>query len=346
MWSSLDLSLAHFLLFIMAVFIVTPKKAPLYPMIVWLGMIICSGLIMCYYWDKKPLSKFTRSSRKNHNKTQRVALLSSLLFLLTCISVKINDYIGINFPIALMTLTAVSIIYTLISHIKHIDNKEKIITQRVRLAVKYSWVIVSLISYYLARSLTANSWDIPFDSTFNKLITIITALLFIFVFYYSIYFIAIAILASLAPQTRKTKKRLPFNSNHSLSIFAPLFIIGYISYIAFNIQTLSIIKFGFEFAIKYDTRDTFFCNNQYMFLDNYPDAHYMFISDGNYRALIPRGDELFISRLSCTNSEPFYSLVSVEDKKGLRISALEKRATALADDLKVIRLTGPLKSPH
>lgn len=333
----LNLSIAHFLLFYSAIYIVTPQIAPLYPIIVWLGMIIFSGLIVHYYWNDNLSKQSAISFPKKHKKTQTAALSSSLLFLLTCVSFKMSDYIGINFPIVLMALTAASIIYTLALHIKSIDNKEKMITQRVTLTVKYSWVVVSFISYYLARSLTSNSWDIPFDSTFNKLITIFTALLFIFIFYYSIYFIAIAILASLAPQTSKVKRRLPFNSKRSLSIFAPLFIIGYISYIAFNVQTLSIIKFGFEFAIKYDTRDTFFCKNKYMLLNNYPNAHFMFISDGNYRAIIPHNDDFIISRLNCINSDPFYSLVSVEDKKGLMRAVLNKRAQALASDLKATK---------
>ncbi|WP_196240466.1 hypothetical protein [Jejubacter calystegiae] len=330
-WFSLNLGIAHFLLFYMAILIVTPKRMPLYPIIIWLGMIIFSGLIVHFYWNKASFNQTTTRIRKNHKKTPRAALLSTLLFLLTCISFKIFSHINILIPITLIFMTATSIIYTIASHIKSIDNKEKTIALRVKLAVKYSWVLASLISYYLARSLISNSFDIPFDTTFNKLMTIITALFFIFIFYYFIYFIFIAFLSSITSQTKKKK---PIVINYSMSIFAPLFIIGYISCIAFNVQTLSILKFGFELAMKYDTRDTFFCKNEYMLLSKHPNARFMFISEGNYRALIPHHDDFTISRLSCTNSEPFYSLVSVEDKKGLMIATLEKRTEALVSDLK------------
>ncbi|MBJ7220253.1 MULTISPECIES: hypothetical protein [unclassified Brenneria] len=335
-WNSLNFGVAHFLLFYMAIFVVTPKRTQLYPIVIWFGMIIFSGLIVRFYWRKISFNQSVTRFRNNHKKTPRVALLSTLLFLLTCVSFKISNYTSIVIPNTLIFITAILIIYTIVSHIKSIDNKEKTIALRVKLAVKYSWLIVSFISYYLARSLTSNSWDIPFDTTFNKLITVVTALLFIFIFYYVIYFIFIAFLSSITSQTKKIKRNSSVDINYSMSIFAPLFIIGYISYIAFNVQALSIIKFGFEFSMKYDTRDTFFCNNKYMLLSEHPNARFMFISQGNYRALIPHHDDFTISRLTCTNSEPFYSLVSLKDKKDLMLAALEKRAEALTSDMKAI----------
>lgn len=331
-WNSLNLGMAHSLLFYMAILFVAPSGMPLYAIVIWLGMIISSMLIVLFYWNKISYNQSVTCFRKKHNKAQRAALNSTLLFLLTCISFQTINYIDMIIPIAFIFMTAISIINTIASHIKLIDNKQKTITLRVKLAVKYSWIIVSLISYYLARSLTSNSWDIPFDTTFNKLTTLVTALLFIIIFYCFFYFIFIAFLSHI--NSKGYIKIKTADINYSMSIFAPLFIIGYISYIAFNLQTLSMIKYGFEFAMKYDTRDTFFCNNKYMLLSEHPDAHFMFISEGNYRALIPHNDDFTISRLACTNREPFYSLVSVEVKKDLMLAALEKRTEALANDLK------------
>ena len=335
-WESLNFGIANFLFFYIAILFITPEKTQLYPIIIWLGMVIFCGLIVRFYWNKTSFNQSTFLFRKNNKKTSRAALLSTLLFLLTCISFKVLNYISIVIPNTLVFITAMLITYTIASHIKSIDDKEKTIILRVKLAVKYSWLIVSLISYYLSRSLTANSWDIPFDTTFNKLITVVTALFFVFTFYYLIYFVFISFLSSIPLKTKKVKRNSSVDVNYSISIFAPLFIIGYISYIAFNVQSLSILKFGFEVAMKYDTRDTFFCNNRYMLLSEHPNARFMFISEGNYRALIPHNDDFTISRLTCTSSEPFYSLVSVEDKKDLMLAVLEKRADTLASDMKAI----------
>ncbi|WP_300000584.1 hypothetical protein [uncultured Cedecea sp.] len=335
-WKSLNFGIANLLLFYIAILFVTQENMQLYPIVIWLGMIILSGLIVQFYWSKTSFNQSTIRFRTNYKKTSRAALLSTLLFLLTCISFKALNYISIAIPTTLAFMTAMLITYTIASHIKSIDDKGKTIALRVKLAVKYSWLIVSLISYYLSRSLTANSWDIPFDSTFNKLVTIVTALFFVFTFYYLIYFVFISFLSSIPLKTKKVKRKSSVDINYSISIFAPLFIIGYISYIAFNVQSLSILKFGFEVAMKYDTRDTFFCSNRYMFLSEHPNARFMFISEGNYRALIPHHDDFTISRLTCTSSEPFYTLISVEDKKDLMLAALEKRANALASDMKAI----------
>lgn len=333
-WLSLNLGVAHFLMFYIAIFVVTPKKTSLYPIVIWLGMFIFSGIIIHFYSNKQDVNQSSIRFRREHKKTQKLALLSTMFFLLTCISFTILNHISIIVPNSLILITAISIIYTIVSHIRSIDNKEKTIYLRVKLAIKYSWIIVSLISYFLASSLTSISWDIPFDITFNKLMTVVTALLFIFIFYYGIYFIFISFLFCIAPQAKKIKKKSITESKYSISVFAPLFIIGYISYIAFDVQTLNIIRFGFEFAIKYDTRDTFFCNDKYMSLSDQPNARFMFISEGNYRALIPHYDDFTISRLACTKSEPFYSLVSVVEKKNLMLADLKKRAEAIASDLK------------
>lgn len=333
-WKSLNLGITHFLFFYMAILVIMPQRGLVYPIVIWLGMIILSGLVIHYYWNKKSTNQLATRLRKSHRKTQSAALFSSLLFLLTCISFKIIDHISIIIPNALIIMTTLLIAYTILSHLKSFDNKEKNIIAKVKLGIKYSWVIVTLISYYLARSLVSNSFDIPFDTTFNKLMTAVTALLFIFIFYYAIYFMCTPYLTLIIPQVKKVKATPCCDINYSMSVFAPLFFIGYISYIAFSVQTFSIIKFGYGFAMEYDTRDTFFCRNKYMWLNEHPKARFMFISEGNYRALIPHHDDFTISRLTCTNSEPYYSLVTVKDKKDFMLDALNQRAEMLAIDLK------------
>lgn len=333
-WNSLNLGVAHFLLFFIAIIIVTPKRTELYSMVIWLGMIIASVLIVQFYYNKSTSNKIPTRLTKNHKKTQRLALLSSVFFLLTCVAFKFFDRNNIVVPNALIAMTILSIVCTIASHIKLIDNKDKVIALTIKSAVKYSWLIVSLISYYLARSMTSGSLDISFDTTFNKLITVVTALIFIFIFYYAIYFIFISLLYSVTLSAGNRKIKSSVNLEYSISIFFPLFIIGYVSYIAFNIQTLNILRFGLEFSMKYDMRDTFFCNNKYMFLSEHPNARFMFIADGNYRALIPHNDDFTVSRLTCKDSAPFYSLVSVMEKKELILTALGKQAETLASDIK------------
>lgn len=331
-WNLLNLGIAHSLLFYMAVLVITPKKMPLYPIIVWSGMIIFSGIIVRFYWNKISGYQSAAQFRKAHKKTSRAALCSTFIFSLTCISFEFSNYIIITS--ILIFFTVFSIVYTILFHIESIDNKERTLALRVKVVVKYSWVIVSLISYYLARSLMSNSLDVPFDKTLNKLMTVVVALFFIFIFYYLLYFILIAFLSIVTPRNKWSRRNSHYDINYSMSFFVPLFIIGYVSYVVFDMQTLSVIKLGFEFSMKYDTRDTFFCNNTYMLLNEHPNAHFMYISEGSYRVLIPHNDDFTISRLTCKGSEPFYSLVSVKNKKDLMLATLEKRTETLASDLK------------
>ena len=72
-----------------------------------------------------------------------------------------------------------------------------------------------------------------------------------------------------------------------------------------------------------------------MWLSEHPNARFMFIAEGNYRALIPHRDDFTTSRLTCTSSEPFYLLVRIQDKTDFMLEALEKQAAMLTSDLKI-----------
>ena len=319
----------------MAVLIIMPQEAPLYPIVIWLCMIVLCGFIIHKYWYNNSPNQRVIRLPQNYRKTQNSALLSTVLFLLTCISFKFISQISIPIFSALIFATILCITNTILSHIKLLNRIEKKPLTDAKIGIKYSWLIISLISYYYARSLTSNILDIPFDTTSNKLITAVFALFFIFTFYLAIYLAYISYLANISPKIKKSKSSTSDNLRYSMSFFAPLFLIGYISLIVLCIQTNSIINFGIKFAVMYDARDTFFCNNKYMWLSEYSDARFMFITDGNYRALIPHHDDFGILRLTCTTSEPFYSLVAVQNKEDVMLTVLRKQAEILASDIKM-----------
>lgn len=100
-----------------------------------------------------------------------------------------------------------------------------------------------------------------------------------------------------------------------------------------DIYITNIFKTGANIALHYETRDSFFCHNRYMFLTEHPDARFMFISEGSYRALIPYKDDINVFRLTCSDKEPFYSLNDVVDKDSLILTAIKERANILINDL-------------
>lgn len=325
----------HILIYYAAIFIITPARAPLYPLILWTGMFIFSTIIVLFYVDKIPEAHSNLLTRKPYGKIHRLTLASSFLFLMTCISFTIPKYLDVEIPATLTIFTIALIIYTITSHIKSIDNTDNTLLRKATLLLKYSWLFISIISYFLARSVISATWDIPFEPTSNKLTTITTSLFFGAMFYCFIYFLFLLVL--LAFHTQKFgRKRHGLKVNRAFSVIVPLLTIGYVSLIAFFINTLPLLVFGFEKSISYDTRDTFYCNNNYMVLNHHPDARFLFISEGNYRAVIPRNNDYYISRLYCTDKKPFYLLVDVQDKKDLRKSILKKNIENLKNDIDAI----------
>ncbi len=325
----------NFLCFYVIILCIAPIQSHIFPIIVWSGMIITNILtVVRYYLIKESNVKPATTFEGIFSKTSKSALTSLFFFMLINISFKSISFITVIIPLALIGANACSVIYTIACHIKSIDNRNKEIQKRVILSIKYSWLIVSLISYYLARSFISNFLDMPFDTTLYKLMTIFFAMFFIFLSYCMLYILFIHILVVLWKQPKKFKGDSSAYVKYTLSVFFPLIAIGFFSYSEVSQQTISILKLGFDFSLKYDTRDTFFCRDKYMFLTKYPDAHFLYVSPGNYRVFIPHRDDFTISRLSCTNTVPFYALVNVENKEALIIADLEKRADMLTNDLK------------
>lgn len=325
----------NFLCFYVIMLCMVPIQSQTFPIIVWSGMVITNMLtVVRFYIIKQSNGKPATTFEGIFGKTSKSALTSLFLYMFINISFKSLSFITVIIPLALIGINACSVIYTIACHIKSIDNRNNEIQKRVIVIIKYSWLIVSLISYYLARSFISNFLDMPFDTTVYKLMTIFFAMFFIFLSYCMLYILFVYILIIAWKKPKKFKGDSSAYVKYTLSFFCPLIAIGFFSYSQVSQQTVSILKLGFNFSLKYDTRDTFFCNNKYMFLTKHPDAHFLYVSQGNYRVFIPHRDDFTISRLSCTNKVPFYSLVNVYSKEGLIIADLEKRAEMLTNDLK------------
>lgn len=333
--SSSDLLLWNSLCFYVVTLCIAPVRSQIFPVLVWSGMIITNILTVIHFLLIKESDFRTATGFEGvFGKTSRAALTTSLLYMLTCILFKFSKFITIIIPIAFTGVTVLSVIYTIACHVKSIDSRGKEIQKRVSLAIKYSWLIISLVSYYLARSFMSDSFDMPFDTTVYKLMTVFFAMFFTFLFYCMAYILFTYVLTVAYSKPKRFKGNLSAYGRYTFSVFVPLIAIGFFSYIAVYQQTITILKLGFEFSLKYDTRDTFFCHEKYMFLLKHPDARFLYVSPGNYRVFIPHSDDFTISRLTCTNAIPFYSVVTVNDKKGLITANLENRAENLLIDLK------------
>ena len=82
-------------------------------------------------------------------------------------------------------------------------------------------------------------------------------------------------------------------------------------------NTSRVLEYIMNVTTDYDTRDTFYCNNDYRVLNDYPTARFMMVGEGNYRVFTPKKHDYGIWRLTCKNVAPFYTLVEVRDRKDI-----------------------------
>lgn len=299
----------HFILYVSAIFVMTPFNNKAMPVVTWLVMIIAIAILIDGII--RPLTLLQKSQREldEYKKIASATLGSSLLFFITCLMFKYYKIFGIE-PLSALSVTTLGFIYhTITLYFKAIDDDKKGIVKKVFIITKILWILISFISYVLARNTFMDITDVTYESTFNK-VTSFGLFLIFFSLFSSVIFLFFTIMLPVLHN-----KSLPYNA---WSICAPICCASYIFFIAFNINSSRVLEYILDISIKYDTRDTFFCNNTYGILENYPDARFMMVAEGNYRVFTPKEHGYGLWRLACINSAPFYKLVEIQNKKQIR----------------------------
>ncbi len=308
----------HFLCYACAIFVMTPFNSKVMPAVTWCATLI--AVIMIVYWRVRPLTLLQKSRMEwgEYKKMAGSTLMSSLLFLASCLAFKYHTNFGIALPVMLSLITAGVICYTIVLYFDAIDEGKKILAKKAFTIIKGMWLIISFISYILARKVFMDMADVTYDTTFNKITSFGFFLIFCTLYFSMIFLLFIIILPSL--------RNSLFQFNF-LAICTPISCAVYIFFIAYNVNTNRVIEYIFNVTIKIDTRETFFCNNGYHILDNYPNARFMMISEGNYRVFTSKKHDYGIWRLTCKDTAPFYTLVEVLNRKDIednKLKAAEK----------------------
>lgn len=282
-------------------------------------------------------NKNTRLPKKLRQ-TQYISLLSSTIFMFTCFILFKTEYKESLYTIILIIATIISNVLIAWSHIASIDNKEKTLGLYIKTIIKYTWIIISLGSYNISRALISTSLDIPFDSANNRPITFLLSFFCIFLTYYILYYLFLLIIFFSpefvnASRNQKLKAKSHPSSGYHLTVILPSVFMCVALSNVLGINIPNILKTGINLTLRYEARDSFFCHNRYIFLTEYPEARFMFISEGNYRALIPYKDGINVFRLTCSDKEPFYSLNDVADKNSLILTTIKERVNILINDI-------------
>lgn len=306
----------HFILYVGAIFVMTPFNNKLIPVVTWIAMII--AIVILVYRISRPLTPLQkyRMGLDEYKKISGSALSSSFLFFISCLMFKYSEKVGIELIIALSVTTLGFMYYTITLYFKAVDDAKKGIVKKVFVVTKILWVIISFISYVLARNTFMEITDVTYESTFNKVTSFGLFLIFFSLFSTVIFLFSTMLLPVLQ------NALLPYNA---WSICAPIFFATYIFFIAFNINSSRVLEYILDITIKYDTRDTFFCNNNYETLDKYPDARFMMVAEGNYRVFTPAEHDYGLWRLTCINSSPFYKMVEIQNKKEIENKRKKER---------------------
>lgn len=298
----------HFIAYAGAIFVMTPFNSKAMPVFVWMAMLIACAIIISSRLKPLTLLQLSRMEWDEYKKIAGSTLMSSLLFLASCVAFKYFAGNGLQLPVTLAIGTVGFIYYSITLYLEAVDDDRKKIAKKAFTLARGLWLIITFICYILARKIFMDITDVTYEATFNKITSFGFFLIFCTLFFSMVFLLFTMVLPLLQNSS------LQFNV---LAISAPLFCAGYIFFIAYNVNTSRVLEYVLNVTIDYDTRDTFYCNNEYRILNDYPNARFMMVGEGNYRVFTPKKQDYGIWRLTCKNVAPFYSLVEVQDRKDI-----------------------------
>lgn len=286
----------------------TPFNSKALPILLWLATLIACSIIIATHLRPLTLLQRSRMEWDEYKKIAGSTLMSSLLFLASCVTFKYFAGYGLETPVTLSIATVGFIYYTITLYLEAVDDDKKKIAKKAFTLARGMWLVISFICYIMARKVFMDVTDVTYEATFNKVTSFGFFLIFCTLFFSMVFLFITMLLPALQNST------LQFNA---LAICAPLFCAAYIFFIAYNVNTNRVLEYVLNVTIDYDTRDTFYCNNEYRVLNDYPDARFMMVGEGNYRVFTPKKHDYGIWRLTCKNIAPFYTLVEIQDRKDI-----------------------------
>ncbi|VUS92717.1 hypothetical protein SB6421_04317 [Klebsiella huaxiensis] len=298
----------HFITYVASIFIITPFDNQIIPLFIWAAMLIASGLIITHIASVPGPLKLMKMNLIEYKKPVSATLTSSILFLLSCIAFKWLAVYDITIPLTLSVFAAGMIYYSILLYINSVDDNQKQIAKKAFFIAKTIWIIISFICYVFARKLLMDVTDVTWESTFNR----ITSFGFFIIFFTILFSMIFLTIITILPILQNSS--LPF---HAMTVLFPLFCAGYIFFIVYSVNTSQIMEFILKTIIKYDTRDSFYCNETYQVLPDFRDARYMMISEGNYRIFNPENNDYSMWRLMCKTTPPGYTLVRIKNRKDI-----------------------------
>lgn len=298
----------HFISYAGAIFIITPFNSKAMPLFIWVAMLV--SLVIITSWYIKPLTPLEKSRMEwsEYKKIVGSTQMSSLLFFVSCVAFKYLMNYGLEIPVTLSIATVGFIYYTVTLYLEAIDDDRKKIARKAFVLAKGIWLVISFICYIMARKVFMDVTDVTHEATFNKITSLGFFLIFCALFFSMVFLFFTMMLPTLQNSS------FQFNS---LAICAPLFCAGYIFFIVYNVNTNRVLEYILNVTIEYDTRDTFFCNDSYHILNDYPNARFMMVAEGNYRMFTPKKHDYSIWRLICKNTAPFYTVVEIQNRKDI-----------------------------
>jgi len=322
-----------------------PQGVLFYPIVVPPGLI----LLAIAYIRRKSIQKVYRQLRKKKNypdknislNTAEMICFISVLCSFYCLMASVTFYFSssLQSPIIFL-LTIIFCIYLLIHYyIAYIDPESSVFVKTFFKIIKFSWVLITAYSYVVTRKSVMELIDIPYEKTISMTTTLGLAAVK-YTYYYCVFFIVvIIILSAFGIKTKRIPSRWNtriMQKSPNRQVFTLLIFVGCVVWLIYTLTYSAVVESVFSRTVPLDSRTSFYCHDRYMIVNENPDASYIFISEGDYRMAIQHDNQYTFSRLKCTDSVPYYTIIPVKNATVLIADGLAAKLALLQGDIRKV----------
>jgi len=304
----------------------------------WIGFLFVSlvsiaifFILLCQNVTFKKAKKFKyRKIRTQYAHCVGLASCSAILFASSIIAFSFSRQLAWSATLYISSLIA--LFFSVTIFLSESEYFEKYYKGGIAWLIKLAWLAVTFYCYALARHTFMTLADLTYEQTSSRLTVIgyagLMTALFISASMVAIFWI---VLFFENAHVAYGNKQLVMKRN-ATPIIIPVIATTIMTWNILSTNTSPVLNFAFSVVVPLETRDTFTCHNQQLYIPDGVTRYYLEAGKNDYRVFEHHDKQWEVRRLACQDTKPWYRLSEIKNREDLvteKLQALSKAAQAM-----------------
>lgn len=298
---------------------------------IFLACIAIFFILLCQNFTFKKANKFKqRRIRTQYTHCVALASCSTLLFVAGVIAFNLSS--ELSWPATFFLFSYIALFFSLSLFLSESEYFEKHYKEGITWLFKLAWIAVTFYCYALARHTFMTLADLTYEQTATRLTVIGYAGILTTLFISAVMMILFLGVVSFETASVSHGNKQLIMKRDVNPILIPVLITPLIAWSYFSTHTSPVLNFAFSVIVPLETRDTFTCHNQQLYIPDGVTRYYLEAGKNDYRVFEHHDKQWEVRRLACQDTKPWYRLSEIKNREDLvteKLQALSKAAQAM-----------------